>query len=154
MAHDVLCLATRKGGLVMSLDVVLLRQSYEIVGARASQPLARLDALLAARFPEVKRFVQDGSPVLDATIRSILAELDDPERAARGCRAMGAHHAMLVRDEVYPWAAACLLASLEACGGSAFTAEMARAWSDALDFVCGEALAGASEARSLSAAAE
>lgn len=136
----------------MSLNVELLRNSFELVVARQPQVTPRFYEILFSRYPEVKPlFGKNGTKQAEMLQQALVAVLDHLEDAAwltQTLEAMGGKHLDYgVRDEMYAMVGECLLATLAEVAGDEWTLALASAWSDAYGAIAGLMLQGASKAR-------
>jgi hemoglobin-like flavoprotein len=127
----------------MSLNVVLLRESFEMVVERSPDLTHRFYEILFERYPETRSMFSpsrqaDQEKMLTQALVSVIDHLEDAPWLTGTLRALGARHvAYGVRDEMYAWVGDALLATLREVAGSAWNAELEKAWSDAYSAIAG-----------------
>jgi hemoglobin-like flavoprotein len=132
----------------MSLDVASLRASFTLVAERAPDLTRRFYEILFARHPELRPMFSPSmrrqEEMLTAALAAVIEHLEQGPWLADTLRALGAKHVGYgVTDEMYPWVADALLATLADVAAEAWTPAVANAWTDALGAVAGLMLEGA-----------
>ena len=133
----------------MSLDVTLLRQSFDLVTERMPDLTTRFYEILFERYPQTARMFpaerrarQRG--MLKLAIIAVLDHLEDSKWLVTTLQGLGAGHVRYgVTDEMYEWVGECLLATLSEAAGKDWTPELERAWTDAYLAIAGLMQAGA-----------
>lgn len=146
----------------MSLDVALLRSSFDLVVQRSPQVVSRFYEIFFARYPQVRPMfgrtpdaLQRQQQMLTDALVAVLDHLEDAPWLEGTLFALGKRHvAYGVADEMYAWVAECLLAALAEAAGDAWTPELAAQWAAALGAVRDMMIAGAEEGRRELVAAE
>lgn len=135
----------------MSLNVPLLRSSFDLVIERQPQLTKRFYEIFFARYPQVKpMFGGSSSPnqqlMLQGALAAVIEHLEDGAWLTETLRAMGRKHVDYgVRDEMYAWVGASLLATLSEVAGSDWTPELEVAWTEAYSAIAGLMQSGARE---------
>lgn len=146
----------------MSLDVALLRSSFDLVVQRSPQVVSRFYEIFFARYPQVRpmfgktpdALVRQQQMLTDALV-AVLDHLEDAPWLQGTLFALGKRHvAYGVADEMYAWVGECLLAALGEAAGDAWTPELATQWAAAFGAIRDMMIAGAEEGRRELAAAE
>ncbi|MFT3766980.1 MAG: globin domain-containing protein [Minicystis sp.] len=147
----------------MSLNVAVLRQSFDIVVERSPNLTHRFYQILFARYPQAEPlFGRNARQVQEEMLtRALVAVMDHIEDASWLKETLGAlgdkHVAYGVTNEMYGWVGDALLATLAEVAGDAWTPEVATAWTDAYGAIAGLVIAGsgahAAPSRSAAAAA-
>ena len=136
----------------MSLDVALLRGSFDLLVARQPQITPRFYEILFSKYPQVKPLFGRNSgaaqaEMLQQALVSVLEHLEDANWLAHNLGAMGAKHVSYgVRDEMYEWVGDSLLTTLAEIAGDNWTPELAAAWADAYAAIAGLMQQGARRA--------
>jgi hemoglobin-like flavoprotein len=136
----------------MSLNVPLLRKSFDLVVERQPKLTARFYEILFARHPEVRplfgrRSTEAQAQMLQEALVAVMDHLEDASWLEQNLGNMGSKHAEYgVTDEMYNWVGAALLATLAEVAGDAWTPELEEAWSDAYGAVAGLVKNGARRA--------
>lgn len=135
----------------MSLDVALLRNSFDLVVARQPQITPRFYEILFSRYPQAQPlFGRNGTKqaeMLQQALVAVIEHLEDASWLTQTLGAMGAKHVDYgVKDEMYPWVGECLLATLEEIAGEDWTPELANAWATAYGAIAGLMQQGARQA--------
>ena len=132
----------------MSLNVHALRQSFELVVERAPDLTHRFYDILFARYPEARPlFGRSSRPaqeqMLTAALAAVLDHLEDASWLRSTLGALGERHTGYgVTAEMYGWVGESLLATLAEVAGSAWTAEVAAAWTEAYGAIASMMMAG------------
>lgn len=133
----------------MSLNVPLLRSSFELVVERQPQLTTRFYEILFARYPQAKPLfgrnsTEQQAQMLTSALVSVLEHLEDAPWLDQTLRAMGKKHVDYgVTDEMYGWVGASLLAAIAEAAGADWTPQLKQAWTDAFGAISGLMLAGA-----------
>lgn len=136
----------------MSLDVPLLRSSFELVVDREPEVTARFYERLFADYPQARPLFGRNSEkkqqeMLRDALVAVVDHLEDGEWLTTTLHSLGRKHAGYgVTDEMYNWVGASLLATLAEVAGPDWTDAHARAWTEAYGAVAGLMQAGAREA--------
>ncbi len=132
----------------MSLDVITLRESFDLVVSRAPDMTRRFYAILFERYPQVRplfgRSTEKQEQMLTRALVAVLDRLEDGIWLGDTLRALGAKHVDYgVTEEMYPWVGDALLATLAEVAGEAWTPQVEKAWTDAYGAIAGLMLDGA-----------
>lgn len=136
----------------MSLDVTLLRESFELVTERQPQLTTRFYEILFARYPQVKPLFgknanEQQAQMLQSALVAVLDHLEDATWLGQTLSAMGKRHVDYgVTDEMYAWVGESLLAAIAEAAGPDWSPELKAAWSDAYGAIAGLMQGGAHEA--------
>src|SRR5262245_27282034 len=121
----------------MSLNVELLRQSFETVIDRSPHLTHRFYEILFDRYPvtlkmfPLTRRVQQENMLTQALV-AVIDHLEDAPWLTQTLRGLGARHVNYgVTDEMYSWVGTTLLATLREVAGDDWTIELESAWSEA-----------------------
>jgi|RhiMethySRZTD1v2_1073278.scaffolds.fasta_scaffold03887_6 hemoglobin-like flavoprotein len=137
----------------MSLDVVALRESFELVVERSPELTRRFYEILFERFPQTRPMFRRNTPaqqekMLTAALVAVVDHLEDAPWLGSTLQALGARHVDYgVRDEMYAWVGECLLATLAEVAADDWTPRYAKAWQDAYAAISGLMLEGARQFR-------
>jgi hemoglobin-like flavoprotein len=136
----------------MSLDVQMLRSSFDLVIARQPQLTQRFYAILFERYPQVRPLFRSNitsqAQMLQSALVAVLEHIEDPEWLKETLSDMGRKHvAYQVTDEMYTWVGASLLATLAEAAGSDWTAKLAQTWAAAYGAIAGLMQAAARDVR-------
>ena len=121
----------------MSLNVNLLRQSFEVVASANPTFVSRFYEILFERYPQVRPlFPQNGmarqAEMLTQALVAVLDHLEDAPWLQDTLGALGEKHVGYgVTREMYDWVGASLLATLAEVAGPAWTPELKGAWAEA-----------------------
>jgi hemoglobin-like flavoprotein len=121
----------------MSLNVELLRQSFETVVERSPSFTHRFYEILFDRypvtlrmFPLTRRLQQE--TMLTQALVAVMDHLEDAPWLAQTLRGLGARHVNYgVTDEMYSWVGTSLLATLREVAGDDWNVALENAWSEA-----------------------
>jgi hemoglobin-like flavoprotein len=133
----------------MSLDVRLLRSSFELVIERRPNLTHRFYEILFERHPVVRPLFRRNAPeqqekMLTDALVAFLDHLEDAPWLSTNLKALGARHVGYgVTDEMYDWVGACLVATLAEAGGPYWTPALASAWTAAYRKIASLMQAGA-----------
>jgi hemoglobin-like flavoprotein len=136
----------------MSLNVTLLRESFEVVITAAPDLTERFYGELFSRFPQLqplfgRRSQKAQADMLAQALVAVLEHLEDPRWLTDVLGGLGAKHTGYgVTDEMYGMVGEALLATLEKAAGEAWTPELAAAWGEAFGAIAGLMQAGARRA--------
>ena len=142
----------------MSLNVPLLRSSFELVVERQPQLTPRFYQILFERYPQVLPLFGRNSgaaqaEMLQGALVAVLDRLEDASWLTETLGALGAKHVDYgVTDEMYGWVGASLLAAIGEAAGEHWSKELESAWADAYGAISGLMLKGAHAAPSLASA--
>ncbi len=132
----------------MSLNVHALRSSFDLVVERAPDLTHRFYEVLFARYPEARPlFGRQSRPaqeqMLTAALTAVLDHLEDAPWLRSTLGALGERHTGYgVTPEMYDWVGDSLLATLAEVAGSAWTPEVASAWTEAYAAISSMMMAG------------
>ena len=121
----------------MSLNVSLLRSSFELVVERQPQLTPRFYEILFSRYPQVQplfgRNAQtQQAEMLQQALVAVMDHLDDAAWLTSTLEAMGRKHVDYgVTNEMYAFVGDALLSTLAEVAGSDWTPELAAAWQEA-----------------------
>lgn len=133
----------------MSLDVVALRSSFELVVSREPHVVGRFYEILFERYPQSKALFSRNSAdkqqkMLTEALVAVMDHLEDASWLSEQLGALGRKHVDYgVTDDMYEWVGASLLATLAEIAGDAWTPALAQAWTDAYGAIQSLMLAGA-----------
>jgi hemoglobin-like flavoprotein len=136
----------------MNLDLDTLETSFDLIAPRGEE---LVDIFYSRLFEAAPAFeplfahtdLRKQKAMLLATLVLLRKSLRDLNSIAPKLRLLGARHvAYGARPEHYPVVAEVLLASMAEIAGEAWTPEIARAWTGALELVATAMLEGAEEA--------
>jgi len=136
----------------MSLNVPLLRSSFDLVVERQPQLTRRFYEILFDRYPQTRPLFHRNQPelqekMLTDALAAVMDRLDDAPWLTATLKQMGAKHLEYgVTDEMYGWVGASLLATLAEVAGKDWTPELEAAWTEAYGAIAGLMQAGAAEA--------
>jgi len=136
----------------MSLNVPLLRSSFELVVERQPQLTRRFYEILFARYPRAKTLFNQNAPaaqekMLTNALVAVMDHLEDAPWLTTTLKGLGAKHAGYgVTTEMYDWVGASLLATLAEVAKADWTPALEEAWTDAYVAIAGLMQDGAAEA--------
>ncbi|HVJ14844.1 MAG TPA: globin domain-containing protein [Polyangiaceae bacterium] len=127
----------------MSLNVDLLRQSFELVVERAPNLTQRFYEILFERypptremFPVARRGQQEN--MLTQALVAVMDHLEDAPWLTSTLHGLGARHVHYgVTDDMYAWVGNSLLATLREVAGTDWNPELEKAWADAYWAIAG-----------------
>jgi len=125
---------------------VVIQADPDVVG--------RFYAKLFQRHPELQRLFgrrsqREQEKMLTEAILAVVGHMEDATWLRDVLRPLGARHvAYGVTEAMYPLVANALIDTLREVSGAAWSPEVQTAWSDALNAVAGEMIAGAREVES------
>lgn len=132
----------------MALNVDVLRSSFNLVVEREPEVVRRFYEILFERHPQSRALFRRNAPevqqkMLTGALVAVLDHLDDAPWLVETLGALGAKHVEYgVTEEMYGWVGGSLLAALHDAAGSAWTPEIAGAWTEAYGAIQGLMLAG------------
>lgn len=137
----------------MSLNVPLLRQSFELVAQANPNFISRFYDILFTRYPQAKPLfsrnarAQQEKMLTDALV-AVLDHIESAPWLRSTLGSMGAKHVEYgVTPEMYPWVGESLLATLAETAGPKWNAELNAAWAAAYQAISGLMLEGAKNAK-------
>jgi hemoglobin-like flavoprotein len=136
----------------MSLNVALLRSSFDLVVERQPQLTHRFYEILFERYPKAKTLFGRNTgaaqeKMLSDALVAVMDHLEDAPWLATTLKQLGAKHAGYgVTNEMYGWVGASLLATLAEAAGRDWTPPLEAAWTDAYGAIAGLMQSGAAEA--------
>jgi hemoglobin-like flavoprotein len=127
----------------MSLNVKLLRESFELVVEKSPQLTHRFYEILFERYPQTqnlfppaRRSRQEG--MLTEALVAVMDHLEDAPWLTSTLHGLGAKHVDYgVTDEMYGWVGDALLRALAEAAGDAWSPELEKAWGDAFGAIAG-----------------
>ena len=138
----------------MSLNVPLLRSSFELVAERQPLITPRFYELLFERYPQAKPLFGRNSAdkqqeMLQGALVAVLDHLEDATWLEEQLGALGAKHVDYgVTNEMYDWVGDCLLRTLAEIAADDWNDELAKAWADAYGAITSLIQRGAANAHS------
>jgi len=125
----------------MSLNVTLLRESFDLVVDRAPDLTHRFYEILWERypvtrdmFPPSRRGQQEN--MLTQALVAVIDHLEDAPWLVSTLHGLGARHVNYgVTDEMYLWVGDALLATLREVAADDWSDELEKAWGDAYDAI-------------------
>jgi hemoglobin-like flavoprotein len=136
----------------MSLNVPLLRKSFDLVVERQPQLTTRFYEILFSRYPQAQPLFSRNSrkaqaEMLQQALVSVIEHLEDASWLEETLGAMGRKHVDYgVTDEMYDWVGASLLATLAEVAGDDWTPELEQAWKEAYGAIASLMQKGAKQA--------
>ncbi len=133
----------------MSLNVPLLRSSFELVVERQPQLTTRFYEILFDRYPQVRPLFGRNSgtnqaEMLTQALVAVIEHLEDAPWLTQTLGAMGKKHIDYgVTDEMYDWVGASLLAAIAEAAGADWSPKLQEAWAAAYGAIAGLVQAGA-----------
>lgn len=121
----------------MSLQVELLRSSFDLVTEREPQLTRRFYDILFARYPSVRSMFSRRSrdkqeQMLQEALVAVLDHLEDAPWLQANLAALGAKHVDYgVTAEMYDWVGDALLATLAEVAGPDWNDQLRDAWAEA-----------------------
>jgi hemoglobin-like flavoprotein len=121
----------------MSLNVSLLRSSFELVVERQPQLTPRFYEILFSRYPQVQPLFgrnagAQQAEMLQSALVAVMDHLEDASWLANTLEAMGKKHVDYgVTDEMYEFVGDSLLSTIAEVAGSEWTPELAASWTEA-----------------------
>lgn len=138
----------------MSLDISLLRNSFDLIIARQPELTPRFYEILFERYPQVrplfgKNSGKNQARMLQDALVAVMDKLEDASWLEQTLGAMGAKHVDYnVTDEMYDWVGDSLIATIAEAAAGDWTPALEKAWTAAYAAISGLMLAGARAARS------
>jgi hemoglobin-like flavoprotein len=135
----------------MSLNVALLRSSFELVTEREPQLTVRFYEILFDRYPQVKPLFGRSSggnqaAMLQSALVSVLERIEDAAWLESTLRAMGDKHVDYgVTEEMYSWVGDSLISAIGEAAGDAWSRELEAAWLEAYAAISGLMRQGAQD---------
>jgi hemoglobin-like flavoprotein len=136
----------------MSLNVDLLRSSFELVLDRQPQLTPRFYEILFSRYPQARplfgrRSQAEQAKMLQEALVAVVDHLEDAGWLESNLKAMGAKHLDYgVTDEMYEWVGDSLLSTIAEVAGDDWTPELKAAWQEAYGAISALMKQGAAEA--------
>jgi hemoglobin-like flavoprotein len=136
----------------MSLNVDLLRSSFELVLDRQPQLTPRFYEILFSRYPQAKplfgrRSQAEQAKMLQEALVAVVDHLEDAGWLESNLKAMGVKHLDYgVTDEMYDWVGDSLLSTIAEVAGDDWTPELKAAWQEAYGAISTLMKQGAAEA--------
>ena len=127
----------------MSLNVPLLRESFELVLAKSPELTHRFYEILFERYPATQEMFPKGrlgqqENMLAQALVAVVDHLEDAPWLVSTLHGLGARHVNYgVTDAMYAWVGDALLATLREVAAEAWNAELEQAWSDAYGAIAG-----------------
>lgn len=127
----------------MSLNVELLRNSFDLVIERQPELTTRFYEILFERYPQVRPLFGRNSAthqrkMLQGALVAVVDHLEDAAWLRETLHAMGKKHVEYnVTTEMYDWVGASLLATIGEAAGEHWTPELEAAWVAAYGAVAG-----------------
>ncbi|MGE0547024.1 MAG: globin domain-containing protein [Kofleriaceae bacterium] len=121
----------------MTLDVQLLRSSFELVAEREPMMTARFYEILFERYPQAKPLFSHNSAkqqqkMLQDALAAVVGHLEDGPWLTKTLGDLGRKHVDYgVTHEMYDWVGASLLATLAEVAGKDWSPKLEKAWADA-----------------------
>ena len=127
----------------MSLNVALLRESFELVLAKSPELTHRFYEILFERYPVTRamfpvnsRLTQEG--MLTQALVAVMDHLEDAPWLQSTLHGLGGRHVGYgVTDEMYGWVGASLLATLAEASGEEWNDTVQQAWTEAYGAIAG-----------------
>jgi hemoglobin-like flavoprotein len=147
------------GEVTMSLNVQVLRSTFELAVERQPQVVQRFYEILFERHPGAKALFGRNSAaaqekMLTDALVSVVDHLEDAPWLTATLKQLGAkHRGYGVTDEMYGWVGGCLLTALGEAAGPGWSAEAEVAWTDAYGAIASLMKAGAAEAEGIASPA-
>jgi hemoglobin-like flavoprotein len=136
----------------MSLNVSLLRSSFELVVERQPQLTHRFYEILFQRYPQAKAlFGRNTGPaqekMLTDALVAVMDHLEDAPWLTSTLKGLGAKHVGYgVTKDMYGWVGASLLATLAEIAGKDWSPALEAAWTEAYGAIAGLMQSGAADA--------
>jgi hemoglobin-like flavoprotein len=136
----------------MSLNVALLRSSFELVAERQPQLTHRFYEILFQRYPQAKALfgrhtAAAQEKMLSDALVAVMDHLEDGPWLTTTLKGLGAKHKGYgVTNEMYGWVGASLLATLAEAASADWTPAHEVAWTEAYGAISGLMQMGAAEA--------
>jgi hemoglobin-like flavoprotein len=136
----------------VSLDVELLRDSFQLVVERDPAITHRFYQHLFSDYPQLKPLFHPSRQelqerMLGEALGAVLDHLEDAPWLQSTLAALGKKHVGYgVTDEMYDWVGASLLKTFAEVAGSDWNAETAAVWTAAYGAIAGMMKAGAAQA--------
>jgi len=133
----------------MSLNVPLLRSSFELVLERSPNLTHRFYEILFTKYPQAKPLFSRNSreqqeKMLAASLVAVIDHLEDAPWLEQQLGAIGVKHVEYgVTDDMYPWVGDALITTLAEVAGADWTEEHAKEWAAAYGAITSMMLKGA-----------
>ena len=121
----------------MALDVVLLRDSFNLVATTNPRITTRFYEILFERYPQTQAMFPVANrarqaEMLTGALVAVMDHLEDAPWLTDTLGALGEKHVGYgVTREMYDWVGACLLAALAETAGDKWSPELDAAWTEA-----------------------
>jgi hemoglobin-like flavoprotein len=131
------------------MNAEMLRGSFELITERVPAVAHGFYQLLFTRHPQVvplfgRTDLSRQEQMLTQALIALMDHLEDSTWLTTVLPALGAKHLTYgVTEEMYGWVGECLLATFAEVSGSAWTPELASAWTEAYDAVASLMQSGA-----------
>lgn len=138
-------------GVNMSLDIKVIRESFEVTKPIAGEVATKFYELLFVDYPDSRALfekvdMEKQKVQLMGGLTKIVDTLDKPEALTKYLKASGVRHIKYgVQEEHYPWVGGTLIKTFAHFFGDAWTAELQDQWILAYDFISETMIAGALE---------
>jgi hemoglobin-like flavoprotein len=135
----------------MSLNVPLLRSSFELVIERQPELTPRFYEILFSRYPQVQPLFgrnagKQQAEMLQQALVAVLDHLEDATWLTSTLEAMGRKHVDYgVTNEMYAFVGDSLLSTIAEVAGQDWTPELAQAWTEAYGAIAGLMQRGAAQ---------
>jgi hemoglobin-like flavoprotein len=135
----------------MTLNIDLLRQSFDHVARTRPDFTERFYDILFERYPAVRPLFSDDARAhqpakLAGALASVVDHLDKPKVLADSLGAMGRRHVGYgATPSMYDAVGECLIAALAEAAGPVWNDELEQQWAEAYGAVVGMMLAGAGQ---------
>jgi len=127
----------------MSLNVTLLRESFDLVVERAPDLTHRFYEILWERYPATRAMFPPSrhgqqENMLSQALIAVMDHLEDAPWLVGTLHGLGARHVNYgVTDEMYAWVGDALLSTLRGVAADDWNDELERAWTDAYGAIAG-----------------
>lgn len=135
----------------MSLNIELLRQSFDLFVEREPDLMRHFYDVLFVRYPQTlplfsNKSRENQAKMLTEALIAVLDHLDDAPWLEHRLGGLGAKHVEYgVTPEMYGWVGDSLLVALADIAGPEWNTELASAWANALNAIASLMLKGAAE---------
>ncbi|MDD9939638.1 MAG: globin domain-containing protein [Myxococcales bacterium] len=136
----------------MSLNVELLRDSFELVVGKNPDLTVRFYEILFEKYPQAKPLFsrkgqKEQAKMLAEALTAVVEHLEDAPWLEQTLGAMGAKHVEYgVTEDMYDWVGDALITTLSEVAGPAWNDELKEAWTAAYGAISGLMLQGAAKA--------
>jgi hemoglobin-like flavoprotein len=127
----------------MSLNVPLLRSSFDLVTEIQPNLTRRFYEILFERYPQARplfgrKSSEAQAEMLQQALVAVLDHIEDASWLEQTLKGMGQKHVDYgVTEEMYDWVGASLLATLAEVAGDAWSPELNEAWTAAYGAIAG-----------------